>query len=153
MIPGNVWTPTVSPKRRTIRVGLACNGLCGPSTLTVNLRNGRNSDRAEDEGCHYAGDKKRTATRPSLQLAPGKRGGCLPFGEARGGDFALSEIPHPCRGLFPAAKIRIFMDSARGGAAMAAEDYRPRRRPMRRIRPMVLPALTALAFVLEVTTS
>ena len=42
------------------------------------------------------------------RLAPGIRGGCLPFGEARGGGFALSEIPHPYRGLFPDAKIRNF---------------------------------------------
>ena len=42
------------------------------------------------------------------RLAPGIRGGCLPFGEARGGVFALSEIPHPYRGLFPNAKIRNF---------------------------------------------
>ena len=29
------------------------------------------------------------------------------FGEARGGGFALSEIPHPNRGLYLDAKIRI----------------------------------------------
>ena len=51
-----------------------------------------------------------------LILAPGKRDGCLPFGEARGGDFALSEIPHPYRGLFPTAKVRIVFYSARNSA-------------------------------------
>lgn len=33
--------------------------------------------------------------KASLRLAPRKRGGSLPVGEARGGDFALSELPHP----------------------------------------------------------
>ena len=40
-----------------------------------------------------------------LIFAPGIRGGCLPYGEARGGDFALGDVPHPCRGLNLAAKI------------------------------------------------
>lgn len=26
-------------------------------------------------------------------------------GEARGGDFALNDIPHPCRGLYLVAKV------------------------------------------------
>ncbi len=46
-----------------------------------------------------------------LILAPGIRAGCLPFGEARGGGFALSEIPHPSRGLLLGAKVRFFRQS------------------------------------------
>ena len=42
-----------------------------------------------------------------LILPHGIHGGCLPFGEVRGGDFALSEIPHPFRVLFPIANIGI----------------------------------------------
>ena len=38
-------------------------------------------------------------------LAPGTRSECLPEGEARGGDFALSEIPHSYYGLYPDAKV------------------------------------------------
>ena len=38
--------------------------------------------------------KKRKAKRSSFMFAPRKRGESLPEGEARGGDFALSEIPH-----------------------------------------------------------
>ena len=33
--------------------------------------------------------------KASFRLAPRIRGGCLPEGEARGGGFALSELPHP----------------------------------------------------------
>lgn len=46
-----------------------------------------------------------------LILAPGIRAGCLPFGEARGEGFALSEIPHPSRGLLLNAKVRFFRQS------------------------------------------
>ena len=34
-------------------------------------------------------------------------------GEARGGGFALSEIPHPYHGLLPDAKVPIVFDSAK----------------------------------------
>ena len=40
-----------------------------------------------------------------LIFAPGRRDGCLPKGEARGGDFALNDIPHPHRGLYLDAKV------------------------------------------------
>lgn len=46
--------------------------------------------------------------KASLSLAPRKRGGFLPEGEARGGGFALSELPHPFRDLFLAANIAPF---------------------------------------------
>ena len=38
---------------------------------------------------------KRMLRKASLIFAPRKRGGCLPEGEARGGGFALGELPHP----------------------------------------------------------
>lgn len=47
-----------------------------------------------------------------LILAPGIRAGCLPFGEARGGGFALSEIPHPSRGLLLSVKVRLIFTSS-----------------------------------------
>ena len=50
--------------------------------------------------------------KASFRLAPRIRAGCLPEGEARGGDFALSELPHPSRGLFLAAKVTHYFDSA-----------------------------------------
>ena len=34
-------------------------------------------------------------------------------GEARGGGFALSEIPHPYHGLLPDAKVPIVFESAK----------------------------------------
>lgn len=34
-----------------------------------------------------------------LVFAPGIRGGCLLYGEARGGDFARNDLPHPRRDL------------------------------------------------------
>ena len=40
-----------------------------------------------------------------LIFAPGRRDGCLPDGEARGGDFALGDVPHPYSGLNRDAKI------------------------------------------------
>ena len=45
----------------------------------------------------------------SFIFAPGERVGCLPIGEARGGDFALIDMPHPVRDLFPVAKVRIVL--------------------------------------------
>ncbi len=39
-----------------------------------------------------------------LNFAPRLRGGYLPLGEARGGDFALSELPHPYHGLLSQCK-------------------------------------------------
>ena len=52
--------------------------------------------------------KKRMADRPSFTVAPRLRGGCLPFGEARGGVFALSELPHPCHVLLSRYKGNTF---------------------------------------------
>ena len=40
--------------------------------------------------------KKRMLFGASFILAPRIREGLLPEGEARGGGFALSELPHPC---------------------------------------------------------
>lgn len=34
-----------------------------------------------------------------LIFAPGMRGGCLPYAEARGGDLARNDLPHPRRDL------------------------------------------------------
>lgn len=48
------------------------------------------------------------ANWPSFTLAPRLRGGCLPFGEARGGVFALSELPHPCHVLLSRCKGNTF---------------------------------------------
>ena len=48
------------------------------------------------------------ANRPSFTFAPRLRGGCLPFGEARGGVFALSELPHPCHVLLSRCKGNTF---------------------------------------------
>ena len=41
----------------------------------------------------------------AVGFAPGLRGGCLPGGEARGGDFALNDIPHQYRGLYLGGKF------------------------------------------------
>ena len=46
-----------------------------------------------------------------FNFAPGIRGGCLPFGEARGWVFALSELPHPYHDLLLDAKIGIVLNS------------------------------------------
>lgn len=43
--------------------------------------------------------------KASFILAPRIREGLLPEGEARGGGFALSELPHPFHGLLLIAKI------------------------------------------------
>ena len=48
------------------------------------------------------------ADGPSFIFAPRLRGGCLPFGEARGGVFALSELPHPCHVLLSRCKGNTF---------------------------------------------
>ena len=52
--------------------------------------------------------KTRMADWPSFNFAPRPRGGCLPFGEARGGDLALSELPHPCHVLLSRCKGNTF---------------------------------------------
>ena len=67
-------------------------------------------DRADRQKSPFALTAKERTThrgRP-FKFAPGIHGGCLPFGEARGGGFARSEIPHPYRGLFPVAKVESF---------------------------------------------
>ena len=48
------------------------------------------------------------ANWPSFTFAPRLRGGCLPFGEARGGVFARSELPHPCHVLLSLCKGNTF---------------------------------------------
>ena len=48
------------------------------------------------------------ANWPSYTFAPRLRGGCLPFGEARGGVFARSELPHPCHVLLSRCKGNTF---------------------------------------------
>ena len=52
--------------------------------------------------------KTRMADQPSFNFAPRLHGGCLPFGEARGGDLALSELPHPCHVLLSRCKDKHF---------------------------------------------
>lgn len=77
-----------------------------------------------------------------LILPHGIHGGCLPFGEVRGGDFALSEIPHPFRVLFPIANIGINSLYTSTYFALITisqflqSKWRARRRPLlRRKRP------------------
>ena len=48
---------------------------------------------------------KKDAERHPYIFAPRLRSGWLPIGEARGGGFALSEIPHPYCGLYLASKV------------------------------------------------
>ena len=46
--------------------------------------------------------------KASFKLAPRKRVGYLPEGEARGGGFALSELPHPFPRLISHGKGNAF---------------------------------------------
>ncbi len=55
--------------------------------------------------------------KASFKLAPRKRDRFLPEGEARGGDFALRELPHRSRGLFLETKVMLFFDSANNPAS------------------------------------
>ena len=51
------------------------------------------------------------ANWPSFTFAPRLRGGCLPYGEARGGVFALSELPHLCHVFYLDPKETLFPSS------------------------------------------
>ena len=46
--------------------------------------------------------------KASLRFVPRKRGGSIPEGEARGGDFALSELPHPFPRFISQSKSKNF---------------------------------------------
>ena len=56
------------------------------------------------------GGIKREGRNLPDRLAPRLRAGSLPYGEARGGDFALSELPHPHHGLNLVADIAILSE-------------------------------------------